>query len=82
MPESKSKRKKKGRRRRPPSVHTPPKRKKTPRWAIPAFFGTMGTGVAVIILNYMPILGGFRNWLLFLGLGLMGVGFAVSTQIR
>lgn len=81
MPESKSKRKKKGRRRRPPSVHTPPKKKRTPRWVIPTFFATMGLGIAIIVLNYMP-LWTFQNWILFVGLGLMGVSFAVSTQIR
>lgn len=80
MPESKSKRKKrKGRRTRPPAVQTPPKRKKTPKYVPYVFFSAMGSGVAVIILNYMPFWD-FRAYLLWAGLGLMGVAFAVSTR--
>lgn len=80
MPESKSKRKRKGRSRRPPAVQTPPRKRKTARWVPVAFFGLMGVGVLVIVLNYMAVFGTFRNWLLFVGLGLMGVAFAVSTR--
>jgi hypothetical protein len=40
----------------------------------------MGLGVLTIILNYMNIFGEFRSYLLFVGLGLIGVGFAVSTR--
>jgi hypothetical protein len=80
MPESKAKRKKKNqRRRRPPAVQTPPKRKRTPRWVPYVFFGSMGSGAAVIILNYLPIWD-FRTYLLFVGLGLIGVAFAASTR--
>lgn len=80
MPESKSKRKRKGRSRRPPAVQTPPKRRRTSRWVPYVFFAAMGAGVLVIILNYMNIFGGFKNYLLFVGLGLMGLAFAVSTR--
>lgn len=80
MPESKSKRKRKGRPQRPAAVQTPPKRKKTSRWVPYVFFTFMGAGVLVIILNYMGIFGTFKNYLLFVGLGLMGAAFAVSTR--
>lgn len=82
MPESKSKRKRKGRRRsRPPAVQTPPRKRRTARWVPYAFFGSMGAGVIIIVLNYMQLIGGeFHNSLLFVGLGLMGVAFAVSTR--
>lgn len=80
MPESKSKRKRKGRSRRPPAVQTPPKRRRTARWVPFVFFGAMGAGVLVIVLNYMNIFGEFKNYLLFVGLGLMALAFAVSTR--
>ena len=80
MPVSKSKRKRRGRSRRPPSVQTPPKHRRTPRYVPYAFFSSMGAGVLIIVLNYMNIFGTFHNSLLFVGLGLMGLGFFVSTR--
>jgi len=81
MPESKSKRKGKSRRRRPPAVQTPPRKRKTARYVPYAFFGSLGAGTLIIILNYMELFGGqFQNYLLFVGLGLMGLAFVVSTR--
>lgn len=79
MPESKAKRKRKNKRSRRPAVQTPPKRKQTPRYVPYVFFGAMGAGVALIILNYMP-LWEMRMYLLFVGLGFIGLAFAVSTR--
>ncbi len=78
MPESRSKRKKGGRSRRPPSVQTPPKKKRTPRWVPYVFFAAMGIGVILILATYVFWDG--RPLTLFTGLGLMAVAFAVSTQ--
>ncbi len=79
MPESKSKRKRKTR-GRPTPPKTPARRRHTARWVPIVFFTCMGAGVLVIILNYMQVFGTFRNYLLFVGLGLMGAAFAVSTR--
>jgi hypothetical protein len=78
MPESKSKRKRKGRSRRPPSVQTPPKRRRTPRWVPYAFTVFMAAGVLVIVGDYVFWNG--SGILLFAGLASMGLGFAVSTR--
>ena len=47
-------------------------------------FTTLGTGVAVILGNYLQLLPGgqVRNGYLFLGLGLLIGGFVMSTQLR
>lgn len=79
MPESKSKRKRKGRSRRPPAVQTPPKRRRTARWVPYVFFSSIGLGALVIIVNYAGFWE-FKSYLLFVGLFLMGLGFAVSTR--
>jgi hypothetical protein len=48
--------------------------------------GLMGVGVAMIVLNYMGLLPGTefgaRNLYLWLGLGLIALGFAGATQWR
>lgn len=80
MPVSRSKRKKKGRRPKPPSVHTPPKNRRTPRYVPPVFFAAIGSGVLLILATYIFWDG--RPLTLFTGLGLIGVGFAVATQWR
>lgn len=80
MPESKSKRRRKGRSRRPPAVQTRPRRRHTARWVPYAFFTSAGAGVLVIVLNYVQIFGPFKNYLLFVGLGLLGLAFAIATQ--
>jgi hypothetical protein len=45
-----------------------------------AFFTSAGAGVLVIVLNYVQIFGPFKNYLLFVGLGLLGLAFAIATQ--
>lgn len=78
MPVSRSKRKRGGRRPRPPAVQTRPKRRRTKRWVPIAFFTAIGAGIVLILLTY--IIWDGRPLTLFTGLGLIGVGFAVSTQ--
>jgi hypothetical protein len=78
MPVSRSKRKRGGRRPKPPSIQTHPRRKHTARWVPIVFFAAIGTGIVLILLTYVIWDG--RPATLFGGLGLIGVGFAVSTQ--
>lgn len=78
MPVSRSKRKKGGRRPKPPSVHTPPKKRRSSRWVPYVFFTCIGIGVVLILLTYVIWNGDPKS--LFGGLGLIGVAFAVSTQ--
>lgn len=78
MPKSKSKRKR---------YHPPPKPKPppSPRW-VPWLFGSLlALGFVVIIARYtlnpiFPILD--KDWLLWVGLGLIGGSFIVATQWR
>ena len=77
MPQSKSKR----------SRYTPPAPKKAPPsklWVPVAMFTALGCGLLVIMLNYLGLLPGgeAQNSDLILGLGLMIVGFVLSTQFR
>lgn len=53
-------------------------------WWVPAIMLTMfGVGVLMIVLNYISLLPSSpSNWYLLGGLGLIVVGFAVSTQYR
>jgi hypothetical protein len=79
VPVSRSKRKRDGRRQPPPAVQTKPKKKKTARWVLPAMFTCIGLGVVLILVTYV-----FRNGdpkTLFGGLGLIGLAFAISTQL-
>jgi hypothetical protein len=78
MPVSRSKRKRGGKRPKPPSVITKPKRRKTPRYVPYVFFTAIGIGVVLILLTYVFWNG--RPLTLFVGLGLIGLAFAVSTQ--
>ena len=69
------------------SRYTPPKpkaAKHSPLWVPATMFTTLGTGVAVILGNYLQLLPGgqVRNGYLFLGLGLLIGGFVMSTQLR
>ncbi len=46
-------------------------------------FTLMGVGVAVIVANYLNLLPGeFENRYLFLGLGLITLGFIMTTRFR
>lgn len=82
MPESKHRRKKKGRSKTTTTVSQPTKRPTTAKWVIPTTFGLWIIGVLAIILNYMGLFGGqAQNPILFAGLGLIAVGFLLSTRI-
>jgi len=78
MPVSRSKRKRGGRRPKPPAVITKPKRRKTARYVPYVFFTAIGVGVVLILMTYVFWNG--RPLTLFVGLGLIGLAFAVSTQ--
>ncbi|MBV9659687.1 MAG: cell division protein CrgA [Acidimicrobiales bacterium] len=51
-------------------------------WWVPALIvGFFGAGVIVILLNYLSVLGGHAsNAYLFVGLGLIVLGFVTSTR--
>ncbi|HVF53586.1 MAG TPA: cell division protein CrgA [Actinomycetota bacterium] len=74
MPKSRSKRTK----RQPPPKAKP---KKSPLWVAALFFTLLGTGVLVIVINYLGILPfETQNWALWYGLGLITVSFGVATR--
>lgn len=77
MPRSKSKRS----RYQPPPK---PKPKPSPRWLGPSILAVLFLGVVVIVLNYLGLVpGGIANNLyLWVGLGLIALGFAAATQWR
>lgn len=78
MPKSKAKR----RRYQPPPKRKP---KPSPRWFGAAILTLMFAGVIVIVLNYLGLIPGTHgatNLYLFVGLGLIALGFAASTQWR
>jgi len=62
------------------------KRKDSPRWFGPLVLGVMGLGVVTIVLNYVGLVPGTdgqaQNLYLFVGLGLIGVGFIGTTFWR
>jgi hypothetical protein len=80
MPESRGRTKKKG-----PRYQLEPARKKRvkpmARWYAPLVLGVMGVGVAVIVWNYLRG-DNASNSFLWIGLGLIGVGFLGTTRIR
>jgi len=51
-------------------------RKASPRWFGPLVLGVMGIGVAIIVWNYLRP--DASNDLLFVGLGLIAVGFIAT----
>ena len=65
-----------------------PRQKPSPRWYAPLVLGIMGLGVVIIVLNYIwPQVLPFTNdatspVALFVGLGMIGVGFLGTTKIR
>ena len=58
--------------------------KRSPLWVPAAMFTCLLTGVAVILANYFEVLPGgqAQTSYLFVGLGLLIAGFALSTQLR
>jgi hypothetical protein len=80
MPRSKAKRRR----------YQPPPRKKqkpSPRWFGVLILGLMLAGVLVIVLNYLGLMPPWSpqpasNVYLFVGLGLIAVGFGAATQWR
>ena len=76
MPKSKSKRS----RYQPPPR---PKPKPSPRWLGPSILVILLLGVGVIVFNYLGIVpGGSQDLFLWVGLGLIALGFAAATQWR
>jgi len=70
-----------------PSRYTPPtpkSKKESPLWVPAAMFTCLLLGLLVIVGNYLELLPGgqAQNSSLFIGLGLMVAGFALSTQYR
>ena len=66
--------------------YTPPKPKTdkhSPMW-VPAMMGTaLLSGLSVIILNYLSLLpGNAENRYLFLGLGLVVIGFSMAANYK
>jgi uncharacterized membrane protein len=81
MPESKGRQKQRSNRR--PYVPAAPvkKRRSSPPWYGYLTLGFMVFGVAIIVWNYMR--GDSANpTFLFVGLGLIAVGFGLATQWR
>ena len=74
MPKSRSKRSK----RQPPPK---PKPKQSPTWVAALFFTFLGSGLVILIGNYVELFpGGVANYRLFLGLGLISGAFVVATR--
>jgi len=78
VPKSKSKR----RRYQPPPK---PKPKKSPKWYGAAILFFMFAGVTIIVLNYLGLMigdhGSAKNLWLWVGLGLIAVGFIGATRL-
>lgn len=81
MPESRGRPKQRSRRR--PYVPSAPvkKRRSSPAWYGYLTLGFMAVGVAIIVWNYMRG-DNADSWILFVGLGLIAVGFGLATQWR
>jgi len=53
----------------------------SPRWYIILMSSLMILGVLLIVLNYLTLLpGSVSKWYLWSGLGLIGVGFLMTTN--
>ncbi|MBA3691111.1 MAG: cell division protein CrgA [Actinobacteria bacterium] len=84
MPKSKSRSKREGQRYQLEPARKQA-RKSSPGWYGPVVLGVMALGVIVILLNYVgkvPGSTGTESGYLFLGLGLILVGFVGSTFWR
>jgi hypothetical protein len=82
MPQSKGRQKKKPARYRAPAQQPKAKRKASPRWYGPVLIVLMGLGVLVIVLNYVGLIPGQDQadpLYLWVGLGLIGLGFVGTT---
>jgi Cell division protein CrgA len=79
MPRSKAKR----RRYQPPPRKKP---KPSPKWFGALILGFMFAGVIIIVINYLGLIPGTHgvasNLYLFVGLGLIAVGFMAATRWR
>ena len=55
----------------------------SPTWYVALMVSLMTSGVLLIVLNYIKILpGSVSKWYLWSGLGLIGVGFLMTTEYR
>ncbi|MBM3673167.1 MAG: cell division protein CrgA [Actinobacteria bacterium] len=63
---------------------TPQSAKSSPLWVPSTMFAALLTGVIIIVMNYLGLLPGgeAQNSYLFVGLGMLIGGFALSTQYR
>jgi hypothetical protein len=71
----------------PPGRYTAPSpvaKKGSPMWVPATMFAALITGVVIIVANYLQLLPGgeAQNSYLFVGLGMLIGGFALSTQYR
>jgi hypothetical protein len=84
MPKSRSRHKRQGQRYQLEPARKQ-KKKSSPRWYGPMVLAVMGLGVIIIVLNYVgevPGSSGTENGYLFLGLGLIALGFIGTTFWR
>jgi len=80
MPESRGRTKRKGGGRYQLEPARRKKAKPVPRWYAPLVLGVMVAGVVVIVWNYLS--GNTQNLYLWIGLGLIALGFLGTTNIR
>ncbi|MEV0793075.1 cell division protein CrgA [Kribbella sp. NPDC050459] len=84
MPESSSRNKKKTEKVK--AEKTPKKPRTTSRvWVAPLMLACWLLGLAWLVVFYVagqdiPVMDGLGNWNLLIGMGLIAVGFVVSTQ--
>jgi hypothetical protein len=86
MPKSKGRQKRTVKQRYQLEPARKQKHKESPRWFGPLVLGVMGLGVLTIVANYMGLIPGTdrtaENLYLFVGLGLIGLGFIGTTFWR